>query len=211
MNALVHLHTASQTIHQIDWGRISHFWSYANTVETLVLLVILYDIIWHRWNAIRDIKRDEEAEQRLIEREQALERRQIRREREEALRRHWQELQGNLMSLHRSASYVARMKRFIEANNDSQNATTRQVLLVMSNRIPVALADLGEFWGKTVAQLNVFPHPRDVLVLEILQVVQEVGKSLGDSTFDIKDETLMALPELAQRASDHGTLAKAND
>jgi succinate dehydrogenase hydrophobic anchor subunit len=47
-------------------------WSYANAIETAVLLVIAYDILWHRWNAIRALKRDEQAEKRAIEREEAL-------------------------------------------------------------------------------------------------------------------------------------------
>jgi hypothetical protein len=191
--------------------RIMQNWSYANTIETLVLLVILYDIIWHRWNAIREIKRDEEAEARLIQREQDLERRQIRRERQEILRRHWQDLQGNLISLNRVASNLAQMKRFVAANNNSQDPTTQRVLAMITNRIPTVMAELGDVWGTTVAQLNVFPPPRDILALEVLTITEQIGKSLGDSTVEIKDETLAALAELARRTSDPGTLPSVTD
>jgi hypothetical protein len=191
--------------------RIMHNWSYANTIETLVLLVILYDIIWHRCNAIREIKRDKEAEVRLIQREQDLERRQIRRERQEVLRRHWQDLQGNLISLNRIASNLAQTKRFVAANNNSQDPTTQQVLATITNRIPTVMAELGDVWGRTVAQLNVFPQPRDILALEVLTITEQIGKSLGDSTVEIKDETLAALAELARRTSDPGTLPNLDD
>jgi len=66
--------------------RLFHLWSYANGIETAVLLVIVFDIIWHYLNDIRDIKRDQEAEKRAIQREEALEKREIRRERQEFLR-----------------------------------------------------------------------------------------------------------------------------
>jgi uncharacterized protein (DUF58 family) len=181
-------------------------WSYANTIETAVLLVILYDILWHRWNAIREVKRDEQAERRAIEREEALEQRQIRRERQEILRKHWQELQSNLISLHRVASQMAQHRRFIKENNDSQDATIKHVMLMMVNRLPDVIAEFGDLWGRAVAQLNVFPQPRDVLALETLTVIEELGKSVGDSNIEVKDETLLTLAELSRKVSDPGTL-----
>lgn len=186
---------------------VLHIWSYANTIETAVLLVIVYDIVWHRWNALKEIERDEQAENRAIEREHALEQRQIRRERQESLRRHWQELQSNLISLNRVASQIKRQRRYIEDHNDSQDATVRQVMLTITSRMPVVLSDLADLWGRTVAQLNVFPQPRDVLALEVLEVIQEIGRSVGDPNIEVSDETLQCLADLARRASDHGTLA----
>jgi hypothetical protein len=186
--------------------RISDLWSYASAIETAVLVVILYDIIWHRWNAIREIKRDEEVENHTIEREQALEQRQIRRERQEILRKHWQELQANLISLQRSVSHLVQARQFIRKNKDSQDPTIQRVLSMMTNRLPVILLNFGDFWGRTVAQLNVFPQPRHDLVLEVLMVVEELGKSLSDSTIEIKDETLETLAVLARRVSDYGVL-----
>ena len=184
--------------------RISQ-WSYASTIETLVLLVIVYDIGWHRWNAIREIKRDEEQEKRAIQREEAAEQRQIRRERQESLRKHWQELQSNLISLHRVASLLIQQRRFVTENSDSQDATTKFVLSMMRDRLPNVLEELGEVWGRTVAQLNVFPKPRDVLALEVQTVVEEVGKLLNSST-ELKDETLGTLAKLSLRVADPGTL-----
>jgi hypothetical protein len=186
--------------------RLAHYWSYANTIETAVLLVIVYDIVWHRVNAIREIKREEDAETRAIERERLVELRQIRRERQEILRKHWQELQYNLVSLSRIGSQLVKMRQFVEKNNDSEDATTRQVLLAMAKRLPMVLSDFGDYWGRAVAQLNVFPQPRDVLALEVLAVIQELGKSLNDSSIEIKDETLKALAELVRRVSDPATL-----
>lgn len=80
--------------------RLAHYWSYPNTIETAVLVVILYDVIWHRWNAIRDIERDKQGELREVQREEAAEKRLIRRERQEFVRKHWQELQANLILLY---------------------------------------------------------------------------------------------------------------
>jgi len=73
------------------------------------------------------------------------------------------------------------------------------------------MAELGDVWGTTVAQLNVFPPPRDILALEVLTITEQIGKSLGDSTVEIKDETLAALAELARRTSDPGTLPSVTD
>ncbi len=106
--------------------RISHFWSYANSIETAVLLVIVYDVVWHRLNAIRDVKRDEDGEKRTIQREEALEGRQIQRERNEFIRKHWQELQYNLIALNRVATQMVQHRRFILEKKDSQDATTKQ-------------------------------------------------------------------------------------
>lgn len=186
--------------------RLAHYWSYANTIETAVLLVIVYDIVWHRVNAIREIKREEDAEIRAVEREKLAERRQIRREREEILRKHWQELQDNLISLNRVASHLVQLRQFVTKNNDSQDPTIRQALSVMTERLPILLSDLGDYWGRAVAQLNVFPQPRDVLALEVLGVIEEIGKSLNESSMGIKDETLKALAELARKVSDPATL-----
>jgi hypothetical protein len=58
---------------------------------------------------LRDHKRDEAAEVRRIKREEALEKRQIRRKRQEFIRRHWQELQSNLILLHRITSELTRL------------------------------------------------------------------------------------------------------
>lgn len=187
-------------------SRISHLASYANAIETAVLLVIVYDVIWHRWNAIKEIERDAQAETRAIEREQALEKRQIRRERQGAIRKHWQELQSNLISLHRVASQMTQQKRYIKEHNDSQDPTVKQVLLTMANRMPAVISEFDDLWGRVVAQLNVFPQPRDALALEVLEVIQELGKTVRDSTVEMKDETLLALAELARRVSDPGTL-----
>jgi len=171
-----------------------------------VLLVIVYDIVWHRWNAIREIKRDEQAERRSIEREEALEKRQIRRERQEILRKHWQELQSILISLNRVTSQMMQQRKFIQENNDSQDVTTRHVLEVIAERSPDVIGDFGDFWGQAVAQLNVFPQPRDVLALEVQTVIEELGKSVGDFNIEIKDETLRTLAELVRKVADPGTL-----
>lgn len=189
----------------IFW-RISHLFSYANSIETAVLLVIAYDIIWHRRNAIREIKREDEAEKRAIEREKALEQRKIRRERQEILRKHWQELQSILISLNRVASQMMQQKRFVEEHNNAQDATTRKVLETLASRFPDVLAEVGDLWGRAVAYLNVFPQPRDALALEVLEIIQEIGKTMGNFNIDITDETLQALAELALRVSDPGTL-----
>ena len=195
----------------LDCWRILHLWSYASAIETAVLLVISYDIIWHRWNATKETERNEQAEQRAIQREQALEQRQIRRERQEILRKHWQELQSNLISLNRVVSEMVNQRRFIEKHKDSQEATVKQMLLIIANRVPIVLSDFNDFWGRTVAQLNVFPEPRDVLALEVLVVIQELGRSVGDPTVEVKDETLSALAELARRVSDLGTLPNPDE
>src|SRR5208283_766513 len=160
--------------------RIWNFWSYANSIETAVLVVIVYDVIWHRLNAIREIKRDEEAEQRAILREEASERRQIRSERAEVIRKHWQELQYNLIALSRVASQMVRHRQFVHENKDSQNATTKKTLEMITNRLPEVISEFDDRWGRVVSQLNVFPPPRDVLALEVLTVVQELGKTVGD-------------------------------
>jgi hypothetical protein len=186
-------------------------WGYANTIETAVLVVIVYDILWHRWNAIRELKRDEQAERRAIEREEALEKRQIRRERQEVLRKHWQELQSILISLHRVASQLVQHRRYIEEHNGSQDATVQHVMLALANRVPDEMAEFGDLWGQAVAQLNVFPQPRDVLALEVLKVIEEVGKSVGDSSIEVKGATLLTLVELSRKVSDPGTLPTSDD
>ena len=139
--------------------RILHFWSYANSIETAVLLVIVYDVVWHRLNAIRDVKRDDDAEKRTIQREEALEKRQIRRERHEFIRKHWQELQYNLIALNRMASQMVNHRRFIHENADSQDATTKITLAMIANRLPNVISEFDDYWGRVVSQLNVFPPP----------------------------------------------------
>src|SRR5882757_6883813 len=123
---MVLMNTMSETwyIVSIFWCLISiahqiSQWGYANTIETAVLVAIVYDIGWHRLNAYREIRRDEQAERRAIEREEALERRQIRRERQEILRKHWQELQSNFISLHRVAAQMTQQRQYIRENNNS--------------------------------------------------------------------------------------------
>ena len=191
--------------------RLAHYWSYANTVETAVLLVIVYDVVWHRWNAVRDIERDKEAEARTIQREEASEKRQIGRERQEFIRRHWQELQSNLILLHRVASQLAQHKQFIEKNNDSQDPTTRHALAVIAGRFPEAMSELDDRWGRFVAQLNVFPEPRDLLALEVLETVEKLGQTVKDKQIEIKDETLHALASLVKRVAEAARLPSLDD
>jgi hypothetical protein len=168
--------------------------------------VILYDIIWHRYNAIREVKREEEAEVRRIKREEDAEKRLIRRERQESIRKHWQELQSNLILLHRVASQLAEQREFIQANNDSKDPTTRRVLEMMGNTLPEVLSEFNDRWGQVVAQLNVFPAPRELLALEVLKIVQELGQTVRDNQTKVKDETLLALANLAKRVADAATL-----
>jgi hypothetical protein len=186
--------------------RLVHGWSYANTIETAVLLVILYDIIWHRWNAVREVERDKEAEVRRIQREEDAEKRQIRRERQESIRKHWQELQSNLILLHRVASELARQKEFIRADNNSQDPTTQHLLQIMANRLPEVLSEFNDRWGRIVAQLNVFPEPRELLALEVLKIVEELGQTVRGKQTEVKDETLHALANLARRVAGAATL-----
>lgn len=49
------------------------------------------------------------------------------------------------------------------------------------------------------------------MALAVLEVIQELGKSVGDSTIEVKDETLLALADLARRVSDHGTLPNLDE
>jgi hypothetical protein len=188
-----------------------HYWSYANTIETAVLLVIIYDIVWHRWNAIREIKRDQEAEASRIQREEASEKRQVRREREQFVRKHWQELQANLILLHRSTSELVSQKKFILENNASQDPTIRHALVLLANGLPQALAEFHDRWGRVVAQLNVFPEPRDLLALEILAAVQGLDETVKGNDVEVKDETLLALANLARRAAEPGRLPNVDD
>jgi len=106
---------------------------------------------------------------------------------------------------------MVQQRRYIEEHRDSQDATVKHVMLVMTNRIPVVLSEFGDFWGRAVAQLNVFPQPRDVLALEVLEVIQVLGRSVGDSNIEVNDETLLALADLARRVSDHGILPNLDD
>lgn len=186
--------------------RLAHFWSYANTIETAVLLVIVYDVVWHRLNAIREIKRDEDSETRAIEREAALEKRNIRRERQEFIRRHWQELQSNMIFLNGVASKVQRQRKYVRENQNSVDPTIRQVMLTISNAMPKMLSELDDRWGRIVAQLNVFPEPRDVLALQVLKVIQDLGETIGDKNIEMKDETIRALADLVQPVAEKATL-----
>jgi transcriptional regulator of heat shock response len=154
-------------------------------------------IAWHRWNAIREIRREEEAETR-----------QIRREQQEILRKHWQELQSNLISLNRIVSHLVQLWRFVEQNRNTEDVTTIHVMTLMSNRLPVVLTDFGDYWGRAVAQLNVFPQPRDALTLEVLILINELGDTVRDSSIEVRDETLQALAELARRVSERATLPR---
>jgi hypothetical protein len=210
---LLGLHTPLELVHEIlgmttcpiatPWclisifGRLLHYLPYATLIETLVLLVIVYDIFWHRWNAIREIKREEEAETR-----------QIRREQQEILRKHWQELQSNLISLNQIASHLVQIWRFVEQNRNAPNPATVHALTVVSNRLPSVLMDFGDYWGRAVAQLNVFPSPRDALTLEVLTLINDLGNTVRDSSIEIRDETLQALAELARRVSERATLPR---
>ncbi len=164
--------------------------------------MILYDIIWHRWNAVSEIKREKEEEVRRITREEDAEKRQIRRERQESIRKHWQELQTNLILLHKVASQLAQQKEFIRSNNNSQDPTTREALKVIATGLPGVLSEFNDRWGRVVAQLNVFPEPRELLALEILEIVQELGETMRDRQYEVKDETLLALANLARRVAD---------
>lgn len=181
--------------------RVVHYWSYPNTIETAVLVVILYDVIWHRWNAIRDIERDKEAEFREVQREEAAEKRQIRREQQEFVRKHWQELQANLILLCRVIKDLTQQRRFVNTNNDSRDPTTRHLLLTMTSRLPELLAEFDDRWACVVAQLNVFPEPRDLLALDILEVIQEVGKTINDKHIEVTDETLGTLASLTRKVA----------
>ena len=186
--------------------RLIHFWSYANTVETAVLLVILYDIIWHRLNAVREIKREEETEVRRIQREEDAERRQIRRERRESIRKHWQELQSNLILLHRVASQLAQQNAFVKANRSSLDPTTKHVIEIIATRLPEVLSEFHDRWGRVVAQLNLFPEPREILVLEVLKTVEGLGQTVRDNELEVKDETLALLASLTIRVAHAATL-----
>ncbi len=181
---------------------LAQYLTAANTIEMAVLSVIVYDVVWHRLNAVREIKREEAAEVKRIQREQEAEKRQIRRERQESIRKHWQELQSNLISLHRVGSNLAQHKVFVKQNKDSQNPTTRRVLQMMVTRLPEELAEFNDRWGRVVAQLNVFPQPRDLLALEVLALVEELEKTMRDSEVEVKDETLLALANLTKRVAD---------
>lgn len=187
-------------------SRLVRGWSYANSIETAVLLVILYDIIWHRWNAVREVERDKEAEARRIQREEDAERRQVRRERQESIRKHWQELQSNLIRLNRVASHLAQQKKFIEANGNSQDPTTRHLVEMIAKRLPEVISEFDDCWGRVVAQLNVFPQPRELLALEVLKIAEELGQTVGDKKIEVKDETLSALADLVRKVADAATL-----
>jgi hypothetical protein len=190
---------------------LTHFWSYANSIETAVLLVIVYDVLWHRLNAVREIKRDEDSETRAIEREAALEKRNIRRERQEFVRRHWQELQSNLIYLNRVASQLQQQRKYVNENRNSDNPTIRQVMLTIANGTPEIVSEFGDRWGRIVAQLNVFPEPRDVLALQVLKVIQDLGETVGDQNIEVKDETLRALADLVKPVAEKAILPTPED
>jgi hypothetical protein len=102
-------------------------------------------------------------------------------------------------------------RRFIRENPNPQDATTAMTLVVMTNRLPSVISEFDDYWGRVVSQLNVFPPPRDDLALEVLVVVQELGKSVGDKQIEIKDETLAALADLVTKVADKGTLLNVDD
>jgi hypothetical protein len=188
------------------WSSVVHVMSYANMIETAVLLAIVYDIVWHRWNAFQEAKRSEKAEKQAIEREEALEKRQVRRERQEFLRKNWQELQASLISLSRAATHMVQYRRFIREKADSQDHTTQQALLFTTTKLLDLMAVVDDRWGQVVSQLNVFPEPKDGLVLEASIVVLELGKSVENKNIEVKDETLLSLSELVNRVADKATL-----
>jgi hypothetical protein len=191
---------------------LAHDWSYANTVETAVLLVIVYDVVWHRWNAIKDIERDERSEVRTIQREEAAGKRQIRSERQTFIRNHWQELQVNLIRLIRVTKDLKQQRRFVQEKSNSQDdPTTKYLLGILANRFPELLAEFDDRWAHVVAQLNVFPAPRDLLALEVLTIVEELGKSVQDKHTEVKEETLTALDKLVPRVADAGRLPNLDD
>jgi thioesterase domain-containing protein len=192
-------------------GWVLNFWSYANSIETAVLLVIIIDVVWHRVSAHRDIKRDEEAEKRTIQREEAFEKRQVRRERQEFIRKHWQELQHGLISLHRVTTHLVQQMRFIRENKDSQDDTTRQAMMMTINNLPEQLAEFDDRWGRIVSQLNVFPQPRDALTIEVSTIVLALGETVRNKNTEIKDETLKALAKLVSKAADKGTFSNLDD
>jgi hypothetical protein len=49
------------------------------------------------------------------------------------------------------------------------------------------------------------------LALEVLKVIEEVGKSVGDSSIEVKGATLLTLVELSRKVSDPGTLPTSDD
>lgn len=141
----------------------------------------------------------------------ALERRNIRRERQEFLRRHWQELQSNIIYLNRVASQVQQQRRYVFEHSDSADPTVRQVMLTISRRMPEVLSEFDDRWGRIVAQLNVFPEPRDVLALQVLKVIQELGETVRDKNVEVKDETLKALADLVKPVAEKATLPNSED
>jgi hypothetical protein len=191
--------------------RLALFWPYANTIETAVLLVIVFDIGWHYLNGIREIKRDEASERRAIEREAALEKRNIRRERKEFMRRHWQELQSNLIYLTRAASQVQQQRKYVYENRNSNNPTAWQLMAKIASGTPEMLSEFDDRWGRIVAQLNVFPEPRDVLALQVLKVILELGETIRDKNNEVKDETLHALADLVKPVAEKATLPNPED
>src|SRR5665213_3265975 len=90
------------------------------------------------------------------------------------LRKHWQELQGDLIVLHRVATQVVRSRNFILEKNDSQDdPTTRRLLEMTSNRFPDLITEFHDSFGRVVSKLNVVPSPRDDMALEVLTVVED--------------------------------------
>jgi predicted unusual protein kinase regulating ubiquinone biosynthesis (AarF/ABC1/UbiB family) len=152
------------------------------------------------------MKWNKASENRLILREENAEKRQVRRERQETIRKHWQELQSNLIFLQRAASHLSQLGRFVRENNDTHDATTRHLLMMMTNRLPEVLSQFDEGWARVVAQLNVFPSPRDLLALEILEIIQELGETVKEKQAEVKNETLLALANLVVRVADVATL-----
>jgi hypothetical protein len=185
---------------------IVHFLYNANTIEFAVLAVIVYDVVWHRYRTINDAKRDEEAEARTIQREEAAEQRQIRRERHEILRKHWQELQADLILLHRTTSHLSNHKRFVLTKSKTENFNEQVLLDFIIRGLPAELAEFQDRWGRVVASLNVFPEPRDVRVLELLKSIETLGEFGKNSEADVSDETQESLAKLVNRVADAAQL-----
>jgi hypothetical protein len=109
------------------------------------------------------------------------------------------------------ATHMAKFRKYFLDKKDPQDPTSRRALEMMTNKMPDVISEFEDYWGRVVSQLNVFPQPRDVLALEVLTVVQELGKTAGDKQIEIKDETLAALADLVTKVADKGTLLNVGE
>jgi hypothetical protein len=106
---------------------------------------------------------------------------------------------------------LKQQKLFVAKNSNAQDPTTRALLMTMAKRFPELLAEFDDRWGRVVAQLNVFPQPRDPLALEVLTLVEELGQTVKDKNTEVKEETLDALSKLVVRVADAGNLSNLDD